>query len=74
MYEDDLWYITDMVDGELKHGYMLITKRHIKTPYDINKEEWIAPRDLLPTIRNDKQAYLSKILCSTERIVAGNPS
>jgi histidine triad (HIT) family protein len=49
MYEDDLWYIADMVDGELKHGYMLITKRHIKTPFDINEEEWIALRDLLPT-------------------------
>ena len=40
LYEDDLWYITDMVDGELKHGYMMITKRHIRTPFDINTEEW----------------------------------
>lgn len=47
LYEDDLWYITDMEDGELKHGYMLITKRHIKTPFDINEVEWIALRDLI---------------------------
>ncbi|RWZ78945.1 MAG: HIT family protein [Candidatus Microsaccharimonas sossegonensis] len=47
LYEDDLWYITDMVDGELKHGYMMITKRHIKTPFDINEEEWAQLRDLI---------------------------
>lgn len=47
VYEDDLWYITDMVDGELKHGFMLITKRHIETPFDINEEEWGALKELL---------------------------
>lgn len=47
LYEDDLWYITDMVDGELKHGYMMITKRHIKTPFDINEEEWAQLRGLI---------------------------
>ncbi|MBM3210011.1 HIT family protein [Candidatus Saccharibacteria bacterium] len=47
LYQDDLWYITDMVDGELKHGYMIITKRHINTPFDINEKEWAALRDLL---------------------------
>jgi histidine triad (HIT) family protein len=47
LYEDDLWYITDMEDGELKHGYMIITKRHIKTPFDINELEWEQLRDLL---------------------------
>lgn len=40
LYEDDLWYITDIEDGELKQGYMIITKRHIETPFDINEEEW----------------------------------
>lgn len=47
LYEDDLWYITDMEDGELKHGYMIITKRHIKTPFDINEAEWTQLRELL---------------------------
>jgi histidine triad (HIT) family protein len=36
-----------MEDGELKHGYMLITKRHIKTPFDINETEWTALRELI---------------------------
>lgn len=47
LYEDDLWYITDMEDGELKHGYMMITKRHIQTPFDINETEWSQLRELI---------------------------
>lgn len=47
LYEDDLWYITDMKDGELKHGYMMITKRHITTPFDINEVEWQQLRALI---------------------------
>lgn len=47
LYEDDLWYITDMVDGELKYGYMMITRRHIQTPFDINEEEWAQLRGLI---------------------------
>ena len=38
-----------MEDGELKHGYMMITKRHIKTPFDINEAEWAQLRTLLKT-------------------------
>lgn len=47
LYEDDLWYITDMVDGELKYGYMMITRRHVQTPFDINEEEWAQLRGLI---------------------------
>ena len=47
LYEDDLWYITDMEDGEIKHGYMLITKRHIETPFDLNDSEWTSLHRLI---------------------------
>lgn len=47
LYEDDFWYITDMEDGELKHGYMMITKRHIQTPFDINETEWAQLRGII---------------------------
>ena len=57
LYEDDLWYITDMVDGELKHGYMMITKRHIQTPFDINEEEWVQLRDLIKKCRDLLDEY-----------------
>lgn len=47
VYEDELWYIAAMQDGELKHGYMLITRRHVATPFDINEIEWSQLRALL---------------------------
>jgi histidine triad (HIT) family protein len=47
LYEDDLWYITNMIEGEIKHGYMIITKRHIATPFDISKTEWTQLQTLL---------------------------
>lgn len=40
-----------MEDGELKHGYMLITKRHIQTSFDINESEWMKLRSLLKTAK-----------------------
>lgn len=48
IYEDDLWYFTgpDAEDGS--NAGMAITKRHVATPFDINKEEWSALHALLP--------------------------
>lgn len=51
LYEDDLWYYVTAEDGELKHGGMIITKRHIVTPFDINEQEWLALHKLLPTFK-----------------------
>ena len=51
LYEDDLWYYVTAEDGELKHGGMIITKRHIATPFDISKEEWVRLHELLPTFK-----------------------
>lgn len=52
LYEDDLWYYQQYDDGELKGGGMIITQRHIETPFDINKEEWSALHSLLPTFKS----------------------
>lgn len=46
LYEDDLWYITDMEEGSINNAAMAITKRHIETPFEINASEWSE----LPTI------------------------
>lgn len=51
LYEDDLWYFVTAEDGEIKHGGMIITKRHVATPFDINEEEWRQLRLLLPTCK-----------------------
>lgn len=47
LYEDDLWYITDMEEGSINNAVMAITKRHIATPFEINEQEWTELRDLL---------------------------
>ncbi len=40
LYQDDLWYITNMEEGSIENAVMAITKRHIVTPFEINEEEW----------------------------------
>lgn len=59
LYEDDLWYITDMEEGSINNAAMAITKRHIETPFDINAEEWQRLRDILHKMKqivDDKEA------------------
>lgn len=51
LYQDDLWYYQQYDDGELKGGGMIITTRHIETPFEINNEEWVALRELLPKFK-----------------------
>lgn len=51
LFEDDLWYYITAQDGELKHGGMIITKRHITTPFEINQAEWTRLHELLPTFK-----------------------
>lgn len=47
LYQDDLWYITDMEEGSINNAVMAITKRHIETPFEISAEEWVALHTLL---------------------------
>lgn len=51
LYEDDLWYFVTAQDGEIKHGGMIITKRHVATPFEINRREWTALHELLPKFK-----------------------
>ena len=51
LYEDSLWYYQEFDDFEIKHGGMIITKRHVATPFEINAEEWAALHDLLPKFK-----------------------
>ncbi len=52
LYEDDLWFITDMEEGSINNAVMAITKRHIETPFEINDQEWQALRGLLKTMKS----------------------
>lgn len=51
LYEDDLWYVTDMEEGSINNAAMAMTKRHIETPFEINEQEWAQLRTLLLTMK-----------------------
>ena len=51
LYEDELWYITEMNEGSITNAAMAVTKRHIETPFDINENEWAALRTLLKKMK-----------------------
>lgn len=51
LYQDDLWYVTDMEEGSINNAVMAITKRHVETPFEINEEEWQTLRKLLNTMK-----------------------
>lgn len=52
LYEDSLWYVTDMEEGSINNAVMAITKRHVETPFEINEVEWTELRNLLKTMKN----------------------
>ena len=51
LYDDDLWYFVTAEDGELKLGGMIITKRHVTSPFEINETEWFRLHKLLPKFK-----------------------
>lgn len=57
LYKDDLWYYHQYDDGELIGGGMIVTMRHIETPFDINEVEWTALRKLLPKFKSFVDEY-----------------
>ncbi len=51
LYQDDLWYVTDMEEGSINNAVMAITKRHIETPFEINDQEWRELHSLLDRMK-----------------------
>ena len=49
---DDLWYFVSFAEGAIYNAGMAITRRHIETPFDLNKDEWARLHDLLPTFKS----------------------
>ena len=45
--KDDYCYIVESIDPILKNAVMIITKRHIKTPFELNDNEWASVRKFL---------------------------
>lgn len=51
LFQDDLWYFTDMKEGSINNAGMAITKRHVETPFEINPQEWTRLHELLPKLK-----------------------
>lgn len=51
LFEDSLWYFTEMKENAIQNAGMAITKRHVETPFEINHEEWVRLHQLLPTFK-----------------------
>lgn len=51
LFEDELWYFTDMKEKSIQNAGMAITKRHVETPFEINELEWSRLRKLLPEFK-----------------------
>lgn len=51
LFEDDLWYFTEMNEKAISNAGMAITKRHLETPFEINELEWSRLRELLPEFK-----------------------
>ncbi|MDB5161579.1 MAG: hypothetical protein JWM52_87, partial [Candidatus Saccharibacteria bacterium] len=51
LFEDDLWYFTEMNENAISNAGMAITKRHIETPFDFDDSEWIRLREILPMLK-----------------------
>jgi histidine triad (HIT) family protein len=49
--ENKFCYFVESIDPILKHAGMIITKRHIETPFEINSEEWEAIKDILEVVK-----------------------
>ncbi len=52
LYQDDLWYITNLEEGSIENAMMAITKRHIQTPFEIDQEEWNALQEIIIKMKN----------------------
>jgi diadenosine tetraphosphate (Ap4A) HIT family hydrolase len=49
--ENNLCYFVESIDPILKNAGMIITKRHIENPFNINNEEWMAIKSLLYDVK-----------------------
>lgn len=51
LFEDNLWYFTEMKENAIQNAGMAITKRHVETPFQINEQEWSRLHRLLPIFK-----------------------
>lgn len=53
LYEDDLiYFLAPEIAGIEYDGGMIVTKRHIETPFEINEDEWARLHELMPKFKS----------------------
>lgn len=52
LVENDLCYYVESIDPVLNYAGMIITKRHVESPFEINNEEWVSIKNLLDDVKN----------------------
>jgi len=57
LIENNLCYFVESIDPILNYGGMIITKRHIETPFEINDNEWYSIKDLLGKVKTLLDEY-----------------
>ncbi|MCU0680474.1 MAG: HIT domain-containing protein [Planctomycetes bacterium] len=50
--KNELCYFVETLDPVLEHSGMIITYRHISSPFELNNEELIAIKELLLEVKN----------------------
>ncbi|HSX28332.1 MAG TPA: HIT family protein [Candidatus Saccharimonadales bacterium] len=51
LHKDDLWFAVSSIDPTLKAGALIITRRHIQTPFEISSEEWSRLHEIIPKVK-----------------------
>ena len=51
LYEDDLWYITEVQEGSINNAAMAVTKRHVRSPFEINTNEWTGLKNIIQKMK-----------------------
>lgn len=49
--KNDLCYFVESIDPIIRHAGMIITYRHVLTPFELNNEEWIAIKNLIEDVK-----------------------
>ncbi|MBT4277307.1 HIT family protein [Candidatus Falkowbacteria bacterium] len=57
LLENDCCYFVNSLDHVPEYAGMIITKRHIENPFDIDNEEWLAIKEMLLEVKELMDKY-----------------
>ncbi|MDD5749768.1 MAG: HIT domain-containing protein [Patescibacteria group bacterium] len=49
--QNDLCYFVESIDSVLNNSGMIISKRHVESPWDFNDDEWLAIKELFLLVK-----------------------